>query len=274
VAFGAALRQMGGGLLRPRLRREDLHYAGKFERLELPLAVLSLLIVTLLLVHVIVTREKIHWRGEGTVSQNAEESSPGDLQFWLMSSNNYMLSDAKAGRLGNLPKPPPEVEKYARLAAAGGDEERDKFEEIVRIRDLLKQELFKLQREYGDNPDFDQPMSALEGSSLVLGVLKELGERAGRFSIRSLKATNQGGTARNPEHIAVTLSMTFFAEDSLVATDHYTAFYEAVQAEPWCAPFEPKSTTVLEGGGGIAVEGIRFDVDTTKAAVAAESEAQ
>ena len=48
VAYGAALRELGGGVLHPSLRREELRFTGKFERLELPLAVASMLLVTLL----------------------------------------------------------------------------------------------------------------------------------------------------------------------------------------------------------------------------------
>src|SRR5262245_8510476 len=46
VAFGAALRGFEGGTLTPHMRREELRFSGRFERLELPLAVFSLLLFT------------------------------------------------------------------------------------------------------------------------------------------------------------------------------------------------------------------------------------
>jgi len=63
------LRELGGGLLQPRLRREDLRFTGKFERLELPLAVFSLLLFTLLAVQLIVINKQILWRDEGDLAR-------------------------------------------------------------------------------------------------------------------------------------------------------------------------------------------------------------
>ena len=48
IAFGTALGRLGVGDFVPHLRREELTYASKFERLELPLGVLGLLVLTLL----------------------------------------------------------------------------------------------------------------------------------------------------------------------------------------------------------------------------------
>jgi hypothetical protein len=57
-AFGCALGQMGGGSLKPRLRREELAYAGTFERLELSLGVLALLLLTLMASMYIITNKR------------------------------------------------------------------------------------------------------------------------------------------------------------------------------------------------------------------------
>jgi Type IV pilus assembly protein PilM len=40
VAYGSALRQLGGGIINASLRREELKFTGAFERIELPLAVM------------------------------------------------------------------------------------------------------------------------------------------------------------------------------------------------------------------------------------------
>ena len=47
VAYGAAITQLGGGSLRPNMRREELAYTGAWERMEFPLAVVCMLAVTL-----------------------------------------------------------------------------------------------------------------------------------------------------------------------------------------------------------------------------------
>ena len=55
IAYGSAIRQLGGGIMKPSLRREELKYTGAFEKIELPLAVACLLLVTLLSVQNIFT---------------------------------------------------------------------------------------------------------------------------------------------------------------------------------------------------------------------------
>ena len=265
AAYGSALRMLGGAQLKPSLRREELYYAGKFERLELPLAVFSLLLVTLLGVHLIVTQQQILFRGEGVLTAGEDGlPRPGDLQLWLESSNNFMFDDLEANSAGRLTNPPKKIKDYALAAERGEDQYgRSKYEQIVHIRTLLNDEIKRIQVELGQTGEIKQPMSALTGMTQVLATLDANADAVGRYSIRSLKAVTTGGTARTDEHILLTLDMTFFAEDGVVATNNYTQFRNAIEAERWCLEFERKPTKVLDDGKGISVDGMRIKVDAS-----------
>src|SRR5439155_5224431 len=100
VAYGVALRQLGGGILQPSLRREELRYTGALERLELPLAVVSLLLVTFLGVW------NIFLYKDSTFVE-------GKLAYWRDSVRTYLVGDLKKGRRGVLTNPSDQVKKYA-----------------------------------------------------------------------------------------------------------------------------------------------------------------
>ena len=48
AAYGGAFRQLGGGVMAPSLRREELSYSGAWERLEFPIAFAALMLTTFL----------------------------------------------------------------------------------------------------------------------------------------------------------------------------------------------------------------------------------
>lgn len=261
IAYGAALRQLGGGVLRPRLRREGLRFTGKFERIELPLAVFSLLLLTLLLVELIVINKQISYRDEGT-------KWAGDMELWLKRSKEFLLPDPKTGYSGRLKDPPEDVEDYLEKAVKGEDERRTKFEEIEQVSKLLQRHVYNLKKELniGDaGADVKQPLSALEGATLVLRVVdsvgKEIGKDAGRYGIRLVQADYQPGRQGEPDEVEVRLDMDFFADDTLTATRHYNALKRACEAEPWCLEFAERPTKPFEGGGGISVDGMSIRVD-------------
>ena len=62
IAYGAAIRELGGGLLSPSLRREELRFTGTWERVEFPLAVAFLLLTTLLGVIFILQRRELQYQ--------------------------------------------------------------------------------------------------------------------------------------------------------------------------------------------------------------------
>jgi Tfp pilus assembly PilM family ATPase len=271
IAYGSALRQLGGGVLRPRLRREELRYSGTFERLELPLAVCSLLLFTLLAVQLIVVNKRIGMKDEGDLA--AASPNPGDLQLWLESSNRWMFPDPELGWPGRLKSPPEDILDYAREAARGEDEERTKFEEIDEIRKMLSREINRLQKDLGQISEIVQPQSALKALALVMGEVLALDQQVGRFGLREVKADYIPGRGGGADYVQIQMDIDFFAQDDVTATAHYTNLVNTLEGQPWCIEVVRKPTKVLEGGAGIAVDGMTVKVDLTrvpeKAAVAA-----
>lgn len=266
VAYGAALSALGGSPLKPHLRREELRFTGKFERLELPMAVFSLLLFTLLAVQYIVVAKQMRWRDEGVVGHDPPRPGDmGDMQLWLQYSNSYLLPDPETGWPGRLKNPPKELADFIERAERGEIDTLTKFEEIQRIRFLLSEEIKKIKRELGQVSDIKQPQSALQGMLLVMGIITDMGDQVGRYGIRSLSADYRQGRSGSPDTVEVKLDMDFFGEDSLAATRAYKAMQNALEAESWCVEFAERPTNPLDGGKGISVDGITVEVNVDEA---------
>jgi hypothetical protein len=251
AAYGAALARLGDVFHRAHLRREDLAYAGKFERFELPLAVSGLLLVALLAVYLIITFRFI---------SNRER----ELSGYLLSVNRYMLGVPKDGVAGYLKRPPEPISKYCADAEAGRDTERTRYEQLLRIKSMLTTEIAAKQKLLGQDKEVTKPQSALEALTLVLGVISEMGDRVGRVGLREMSSDYAVGSGGRPDSVAVKLSLAFYADDSLVATEHYNAFQNEVQSKPWCLEANSKSTKPLDGVGGIWVENFSLTLDLSK----------
>ncbi len=260
-AFGAALRQLGGGIMRPSLRREELRYSGKLERLEMPLAVLIITIFFFLFVDILVMNKKLGWRDTPYIKLpigEASEEQLSDLQIWMKTSNSYLLKK-------NLTDAPDSVRKYAKDAEAGLDEDRSKFEQLLQIRTRLRIAREDLDRELGHDADILQPQSALEGLSQVLGVLEELGDGVGRFSVRKLSSSYVLGGARDRgDTVLVKLHLSFFADGTVEASRNYRNFKNTLDEKSWVIEVPDRGTDTLEGGQGIYVDNFQVVVDTTK----------
>ncbi len=259
VAYGAALRGFGGGLLRPHLRREELRFTGRFERMELPLAVFSLLLFTMLFVQFIVLDKQIEWRDEGDLAHDLK----GDMQLWLEASNMRMLPDPKNPQTVRLPNPPEDLKTYAEQAVLGADEERTKFEEIQRIRALLKIHIDRLEKELGQVSEIQQPQSALEASTLVMELLGGLQDV--RFGVRGFEALYQPGQAGREDYVQIKMDIDFLAVDNVEATRHYNSVQSAFTSQPWCMDFDSRTNKVLPEDKGIYVDGLTIRVDLDKA---------
>lgn len=252
VAWGAALRELGGGVLKPSLRRENLRFLGTFERLELPLAVLALLLVTLLSVRVIITQKGIN-------------QSQQNLAVWLEASNNYMLGTPKAGRAGNLGiKPPESIRDYALNAQKGEVLQTDRFAQLQQIESLLQKEIIGLQRDLGQDVEIAQPMSSLEGLTLVLGVLSDLKDSVGRFTIRSMESNYVSGKGTKDDTVRVKLNLTFRGATTIEASDRYYSFLNTVGETPWFVEDKRVKESTLETADGIYVDGLTIIVDVSK----------
>ncbi|MBK7642461.1 MAG: pilus assembly protein PilM [Planctomycetes bacterium] len=253
AAYGAALRQMGGGVLHPSLRREELRYSGAFERIELPIAVVFLLLVTLLGVWNIFLY-KDH--------QVADES----LRFWRESAMNWLVGDLKKGQKGYLEYPSEKVVKYVK--DMDQDTDRDRFEQLTVVRGMLLSEIKGLEKELGQDAEISYPQSSLTAATLVLDVLEKGGEAMGRPSLRMLRSTYRSGkVGGRPDSVDVSMDVSFFAENQADATGNYEAFRSALKQNPWCIEVEDRPTKALENGKGIAVASLTVQVDVSKAQI-------
>jgi hypothetical protein len=261
VAYGAALRRLGGGVLKGTLRREELRFTGKFERLELPLAVLGMLLLTCLWVQFIVLDKQIIWRGEGKLPNQA-----GDMQIWLKASNGFMLPNPEEDYEGRLKNPPDEIESYARRAEAGEVRGTSKMGQLRTIERLLDTEINRVKNELGQGSEAEnmQPQSAFEALTAVLKLMDESREAIGRVAIRGLDADTQVARANTDPYVTVKLDVDFYAENDVVATRSYNNLQGAFEAQPWCLDFEGKKTSSLDGNRGIYLDGMEIQVDTRR----------
>jgi hypothetical protein len=251
AVFGAAIERMGGGLVKGSLRREELRFAGKLERLELPLAVFALLLAAIAGIQFVVLQK---------------ERAPlvGDMQRWFLSSNAYMRGEIKQGKVGHLTVPDSKLNKRVdALEASVTDGSEDSYQALLQIRSNLQASVRELKKKLGTNTDIKKPQSAFGALTRVLDVLDEMGlDRSGYFAIRNAQATFRPAKSRTGDMVEVKLSLTFFSDVSVLqATDHWTNFHNEVLSKPWCVDFPDTKTTTLDGGGGIAADSIKINVD-------------
>lgn len=259
VAYGVALRQMGGGVLEPSLRREELRYSGAFERVELPVAVVALLLVTLLGVWNIFLYKDL---------DNSNEA----LKYWRDSANNWLMGKPKEGQKGYLEDPPDKIKKY--VDAIEQDTEHNRFEQMQEVRRLLNIEIKNLEKELGQDAEISYPQSALAASTLVLDVLEKGGEAMGRPSLRRVRSTyHSGKSGGRADSVDVTMDVTFFAENQADAVANYEAYRTALKQKPWCIEVEDRPTKALENGKGISVQSLTIQVDVSKSTPAAQATA-
>ena len=251
AAYGTALRQLGGGKLHPSLRREELKHLGKFERLELPLAILGLIAMAFLSVKLIIADKDLSKREE-------------DVGRWYLNSNHWMLGDEN--RPPRLVRPPETIKEYVRKSQTNEVPEQTKFEQLKRVQRLLLAEIQPLKQKLGvDQGRVEQPLSAFEGLSLVLGVFDELGEQVGRYAIRKADAQYVAGSGTRPDRVEVTLDLSFFHESTVVASDHWHNWRQAVKGKSWIVEFPEAASDTMDGGGGIFVDRVRITIDPSKA---------
>jgi Tfp pilus assembly PilM family ATPase len=252
VPYGVAVRQLGGGQLRPSLRREELHYSGAFERIELPLAVVALLLITFLGVwFIFLTKERM------LLDQK-------QLVFWRESARMYLMGEPQKGRPGYLQYPSDKVTEYVK----SWDKEvgRNKFEQLQHVTRLIQDDVKKLEKDLGQDAEIKQPQSAFVGMNLVLDVLAKQWKDDVRPSMRSVQATYQAGKANKADHVKVDLNMSFLSSSSLNATQAFEEFERDIRGQPWLMEFKSTSSDPVEGGKGIYLSNVTIDVDVSKAA--------
>jgi hypothetical protein len=256
IAFGAAWGRMGSGQLRPHLRRDALAYAGTFERLELPLGVLGLLLLTLLFSRYIIVRKQVEPRQQ-------------DVALWMDCVRNYTVGKPEEGAPGFLTDPPKQLVTILKDILAGKNADQttplDQFDSIKRF---LDGEIRRYKTMLGTGDSSTQPQSALTATNLVFDVINGLGEeRIGRIAVRKLDAkwVRAAGGDRDPEHIAVRLDLSFFADDDVKSTQHFNNLMEALDGQEWCLGTGRQALEPFNGENrGSAVNGVEVKVDVSK----------
>ena len=266
VAYGAALRMLGGGRVLGRLRREELRYSGTFERVELPLAIASLMLVTLMAVFNIFELKQKQMRTQ-------------DVDLWRVSTNNFMLGDMRARPpvAGNLDPVPDTIKGYfddiraeSEVGEAGinpeVDPERTRLEQMQFVRNQLRNEVNKLDRELGNTGEIQQPQSALEAGTLVLGVLNELDPAEGRPALRRVDSQYMFARQGGSDSVQVTLDLTFFADDAVTATRNSERYTQLLRDKPWVVRVETRGSKEFNEGEatGVTLDGFTVICDLTK----------
>ncbi|MBK8180232.1 MAG: pilus assembly protein PilM [Planctomycetes bacterium] len=269
VAYGAALRQLGAVHLPASLRREELKYTGAFERIELPLAVASLLLVTLLAVFVIF---------ETKLGQLRD----GDIDLWRRYVNLYIQGDPAKGQPGDLEQVPKPLTDYLAAVRAASkkqgaserdnpeiDPDRTRLEQLKRVYNLLTIEVDKLDKALGNTGEVTMPQSALEALTLSLGVMTELGEeQVGRVGIRKVKSQYLPGRSTGADKVEVAIDFTFFAADSVTATQNFERYCGELRKKPWVIEVEQGGSKSLADNPadnrGIYTESFKVRCDLSK----------
>lgn len=251
VAYGAAVRELGGGLMSPSLRREELRFTGTWERIEFPLAVACLLLTTLLGVIFILQKRELHYLESNGAS------------YWLESSNNFLLGTPKRNSRGHMDPPPKEIIAFSESLS---DPESPasmmgSVAALARIKTMVEEEIVQLQRQLGQDSAISQPQSALVGSHLVLQVLEAQHEQW-RPSIWKLIAETQPAKQnKSPESVKVTLNLVFHADSVAKGVRNYEAFLAACTKVPGFLEAPMKNTNSLDNNKGVEVAGQTITVN-------------
>ena len=251
AAFGGALARMGGGPIAARLRRDELRFTGKLERVELPMAVFALLLAALAGIWYVVLDKELR-------------PLEADMQKWMVTTNTFMLGDAKQGSAGRLSSPSKQLS--ALVESIESNPAEDPYGGMQRVKGQLQKEILNLKKRLGTNTDVRKPQSAFGAVTRVFDVLEALGrEETGYYAVRDVVATYRPGRGSTQDLVEVELKMTFFASGgsgaSIVATEHFDNFRNAIRDQDWCLDFPEVSSDPIDGGGGIALENIVIQVD-------------
>lgn len=253
IAYGVALRLLGGGVLQPSLRREELRYTGAFERLELPLAIAVMLLVLWLSVFNIFEHGRI---------RNAD----ANLLLWLQSSKNFLINNPKENKRGYLEKPWPEIQKLVEKTAL---EENDlpwsRLDQFKQIERELQLRITKLNQELGNTGEVVQPQSALEALTMVCCTIDDLKDQIGRVSIRRVNASYVPQRASTSDFVQVQLDLSFFNDGGAVAaTGAFETLKTTLERAPWVREVVAKTSKEFPDGKGIYTDGFSVMCDMSK----------
>jgi len=252
AAYGVAIGKLGAAAVPASLRREELRYSGAMERIEFPLAVAALLLCFAL--------------GVVNILQFSEHKAHTKSALrWLKSSNNFMVGTPSEGTAGSLSPVPDEIRAYHKLVKGtpGGDPKRTPIQSLYFVKGTLNNMIKDLKKDMGQDGEITQPQSAFVGSCLVLGVL-ESNVATWRSSLRSVKADYFNGKQGKPDTTVVTVDITFFADNSVTATEDFEDFLAKLGENEWHLSHKVSKTEPLDNGLGIYISNFQVTVDVDK----------
>ena len=255
AAYGAAVTQLGGGVMQPSLRREELAFTGAWERMEFPLAVAAMLLAMLGAGFYFMEKQKV---------ARLEDS----IGFWVTSSHNYLVGTPDKPMIATMFPPTEEVTDFVGKFRTKDPEKA--YDQP--IEGALKKTISKVmdgvqavKEELGDSAGLTQPQSAFVASNYVLDVLRENASNW-RTSIHTLEGNYvENRSDRQDSYVQIRIDLVFFGSNAIEASQHYEQFRTEVATKPWFVSIDEKPTKELSTGDGIVVEGINIGVNITKA---------
>lgn len=260
VAFGTALRRLGPKTdVQPRLRREELSYAGTFERLELPLGVMALMLAFFLGVQWFTARQSV-------------QGEQAKLDFYAVELKPTILGkDPDRGDVAGaaLRDPPASVKEYVMGVATGDgfDAERTRYEELRQIYRLMESEIGDVKEKLGAAENASYPQSALWAAQLPLDMIDRLAKesRIPRFAVRGIEAEYiPSKSATKVDRCEVKLNLTLWGETSVQSAEAYDALLGELRAQDWLVDAdelrEPERKTGSDGKS-LILENLRFYVN-------------
>ena len=253
VAYGSALRQLGGGHLEPSLRREELRYSGTWERIEYPLAVASMLLFFVLV-------------GIWFIQGEQQQKLNTNAGWWTRSLNKHLIGDVRPGHLYPASERTKFVEDFKKKYEGDLDLSTDILADLEKLKSDLLISVGDLQTLAGDGGDV-MPQSAFHAASFVLGVL-DSNQEEWRPSIRRITGSFTQARQTNKESfVKITMDIVFYDDDTLKATNDFEAFMAELQDQtkyPWVTEVVIKNSSELEAGNGISVIGIPVTINMDK----------
>ncbi|MCB9909919.1 MAG: pilus assembly protein PilM [Planctomycetes bacterium] len=257
AAYGAAVTQLGGGVMKPRLRREELAFTGAWERMEFPLAVAAMLLAMLGAAFFFMEKQKV---------TRLEESA----RFWVNSSHNFLVGSRGKPEKATMSPPPDDVLKFVNRFRPSPGEPIDYQSPIENAMGntlaIVQDHVKRLKADLGDSGAITQPQSAFHASLLVLKVLEENASKW-RTSIHKLSADYmEDRNKKDQSLVEVRMDIVFMAENASQATRNYEAFREALSKDhDWFVRLDEKPTKDLVTGEGIIIEGLTVGVNVSRA---------
>jgi hypothetical protein len=130
---------------------------------------------------------------------------------------------------------------------------------------MLQSEILATQRELGRDSTIRPPLSAFEGTTLVLDVLRELGDGIGRFTVRGIESSYYAGKGGREDEVVLKLDLTFRGDGTVQAGRRYQDFLETLREKPWYIEHKDVKETTLETMDGIYMDGLTITIDPSRA---------